>query len=660
MLEFSIGLSALQAAQQGMQITGNNVANANTPGYHRQVVQLAAQSPMELNGQSYGRGVSVVDVSRAVNQQLEAAITTQTSQNGYVNSLSTALSQLQANIPTDTSSISSQLGAVFNNLQQASSQLGNSASSAGVIASATNLSQQFNSMSQSLIQMSNSLGSSISASITSINSSLQQIANLNAQISSAVNGGSTPNDLLDTRDQLVNTVAQQIPLQVQQGAQQQVTLLNSGTPLVIAGTALQLQSNQSSAGTVTISVINGRKTSPLVVDGGELGGMLDAHNTELPGYQQRLDALAQGVAQAFDAIQTTGVGVNGGFTSLVGQRGVLNNSAPLNAAGLAFPPQAGSLYIGMTNTATGQRTMVEVPVDPATQNIQDVANAIGAANPNLQAFVNNQMGTLSLFASPGYKFDFTGGVDSKPTPSFSAGTNVAATTGGVPAGGTNDTYKFTFLSTGTVGVTPGLQAQVTDQNGNVLGSVNIGQGYSAGQSVTAANGVTLALSAGNVAAGDSLSTRVIGAPDSAGLLTALGLNTFFSGNDAASLKVNDQLAADPSLLATSQTGQPGDTSNLQRFVALQGLPAMAGGTQTMASYYNQMVSDVGTHVSTLNQQNSTNQVLITRLQSQQQSASGVDVNEEMMQVIKYQQMFQSASQFISAVNSMYQQLFQSL
>ena len=660
MLEFSIGLSALQAAQQAMQVTGNNIANANTPGYHLQAVKLAAQSPMQLNGQSYGRGVSVVNVQREVNQQLESAITTQTTQSGYVDSLTTALSQLQSAIPTDASSIPSLLGAVFNGLQQASSQLNNSASSTGVIASATTLAQQFNSLASGMIQMGNSLDSSIGASVTSINTSLQQIASLNAQIANLVNNGGTPNDLLDARDHLVNTVAQQMPLQIQQGSQQQVTLLSAGTPLVIGGTATKLQSGLDKSGAMTVSVANGTASTPLTIDSGELGGMLDARNTELPDYQQRLDTLAQKVSAAFDAIQTTGVGTAGGFTTLTGQRGVLNTSAPLNAAGLAFPPQAGSLYVGMTNTATGQRTMAQVPIDPATQSIQDVANSIGAANPNLQAFVNNQTGTLSLFAAPGYTFDFTGGVAATPTTSFSAGTTVTATTGGTPVGGTNDNYKFTFLSSGTVGVTPGLQAQVTDQSGNILGTVNVGRGYSAGQSVTAANGVTLSLGAGNVTAGDSLSTQVIGASDTAGILTALGLNTFFSGNNAATMQVNSQLTTNPNMLATSQTGQPGDTSNLQRFAALQDIPIMAGGTQTMADYFNQMVSDVGTKVSTLNQQGSTNQLLMTRLHAQQQSTSGVDINQEMMRVINYQQMFQSASQYISAVNTMYQKLFQSL
>lgn len=658
MLEFSIGVSALQAAQRAMEVTGNNVTNANTPGYHRQVVKLAAESPMELNGNSFGRGVQIVDIQRVVSTQLEAAITAQGTQNGYVESMQASMSQLQGSIPTDSSSIANQLGSVFNSLQAASSQLGNPASRQIVLSNATALTSQFNTLASNMDTMRTSLESEIKSSVDSVNPMLKQIADLNSQIASFIDQGASPNDLLDKRDQLINDVAAQMPIEVQEGAEHQVTLLQAGAPLVINGNSQQLQYTLDKNGMMDVSVVKGKAS--LSIDGGQLGALLQMRNQQLPDFRQRLDDLAHQVAAQFDAIQSTGIGVNGGFTQLVGQRAALHLDTPLDQAGLAFPPSAGSLYISMTNTTTGQKTMYDVPFDPSAQSLKDVSNSIGATVPNLQSFVNNQTGTLSLFASPGYKFDFAGGVDSAPTTSFSAGTTVTATTGGTVTDGVNQTLTYTFLANGTVGVTPGLQAQVADQSGNVIGVVNIGQGYEAGQPLDAGNGVTLALSAGTVAAGDSLTTRAIGSPDSGGLLTALGLNTFFSGNDARSMKVSDQLQADSGQLSTSRTGQPGDTSNLQRFVALQDSQVMGSGSQTLSDYFNQMVSDIGTKLNLLNQQSSTNQVLTTRLQDQQQGISGVDINEEMVNVIKYQQMFQSAAKYISAVNDMYQQLFQSL
>ena len=658
MLEISIANSMLLASQRGMQVTGNNVANASTPGYHRQIIQFAAQQPMELDGQSYGRGVEITDVQRAYSDQLESAITAQTTRNGYVDSLKTSLAQLQSSLPTDASSISSLLGNVFNGMQQASSQLGNIASRKMVIANASVLAQQFNTLAANMDQMRTSVDAQITATIDATNPLLSQIADLNAQIASITDQGISPNDLIDTRDQLINTVAEKIAVEVQPGVSGQVTLLQSGTPLVIGGAAQKLHLALNSSGKMVVSTQGGKV--PLSITEGALGGLLDVRDHRLPDVRQNLDTLARSVAQAFDEVQATGLGVDGGFTQLTGQRSVLDVTVPLNAAGASFPPRAGSLFVTMTNSSTGQKTMTEVKIDPATQSLNDLAASIGTTVPNLQVFVSKESGTMTLLAAPGYKVDFAGGIDPNPTTSFSAGTTAKATMGGEFTGGTNDAYTYTFLSSGTVGVTPGMQARVTDQAGNVLGTYNVGQGYEAGQPIEGPNGVTLTLSTGDVTAGDSLTAKVVGQPDSSGILTTLGINSFFSGIDAGTLKVNSLLTSNPNALATSRSGQPGDTSNLQRFVDLQDQQRMASGTETMSSFFNQMVADVGTQVSSLDQQSSTNQILTTRLKEQQQSVSGVNVNEEMLNIIKYQQMFQSAAKYVSAVNDMYQQLFHSI
>lgn len=658
MLEFNIGNSALQAAQRAMEVTGNNVANANSPGYHRQLVKLAAQSPMILNGQSFGRGVEVVDIHRAVSLQLESAITAQKTQSGYIDALQASLSQLQAMIPVNESSIANQLGTVFNSLQQASSQMANAASRKIVVAEASNLALQFNSLANGMDQLRTSLDDEVRVTVNRLNPMLKQIAEFNLQIASFVNQGLNPNDLLDKRDQLINEVATQIPLEIQQGAEQQVTLLQSGAPLVIGGRFQQLQMGINTQGAMEVSIVKGN--SPLDLSGGELGGRLQMRNVLLVDYRARLDDLARQVARAFDAIQSTGIGPGGGFQRLSSQRPVLRVDTPLSESGLSFAPQAGSLFISLTNTATGARTLREVAIDPSSQSLLDVASTIGAAVPELQAFVSVQGGTMTLIAAPGYRLDFAGGVDESPTTSFGGGSTVSATTSGLPAHSENTQYTYRLLNSGTVGVTPGLQVEVSDQTGSVLSILEVGAGYEAGRPLPEVGGVSVTLSAGTVVAGDSLSFRAIGNPDAAGLLSALGLNTFFVGHDASSLRINDVLSDNPEMLATSRSLAAGDTSNLQRFAALQDIPFMDGGTQTFTTYFHQTVSDLGARLSVIEQQSETNQVLSTRLHEQQQTLSGVDVNEEMIQVIKYQQMFQTAAKFISAVNEMYQMLFQSL
>ena len=182
-----------------------------------------------------------------------------------------------------------------------------------------------------------------------------------------------------------------------------------------------------------------------------------------------------------------------------------------------------------------------------------------------------------------------------------------------------------------------------------MATLDIGQGYEAGQPLSLINGAKVTLTPGTVATGDSFTTKVVGQPDSAGLLTALGLNTFFSGDDAATMRVNDELLADPDRLATSRSGLVGDSSNLQRMISLRDGQSM-NGQSTFTESFNQTLGEIGSEVSFLNQLDETNQLLTNRISDEIQSVSGVDPNEEMIQVLKYQRMFQMAAKFINTVN----------
>ena len=344
------------------------------------------------------------------------------------------------------------------------------------------------------------------------------------------------------------------------------------------------------------------------------------------------------------------------MTSVVGKNSATDATAPLASAGLSFPVTNGSLYIGVTDTATGKRTVTEVPIDPQSQSLQDVATSISGSVPNINAFVNSQTKTLSIMSAPGYTFDFTGGYNVNPTTNFTAGTTTTPKFGGTITNGLNDNYTVTFSSDGTVGVTAGLKADVTDSSGKLVGKIDIGSNYKAGDPIVLGNGMQISLSPGDVTSGDSFSTPVAGTADSAGLLNALGLNTLFTGNNASSLQLNSDIANNPSLLSTSQTGKPSDISNLQRFAALGDSPVLGNGTQSFSQYANQMVTDIGTRVQSLTTQQSTNQTLTSSLTAQQQSVSGVDTNEELTKILQYQQMFSFAGKYISTVNDTMQSL----
>lgn len=556
MLQFSIGVSALQASQRALDVSGNNIANANTPGYHRQVVQLSSATPLRLDKLSIGRGVDVTGIQRIVNDNIEESQVRQAAATGASESHLTVATQLESRLSNEKASPGARLETLFNRMEQLSSQLNSSSARKLVVASADQLAREFNSVATDLLRQRDDVDQSINAVVAEINPLTKSIARLNAEIARQSTQGISPNDLLDQRSQAIQQLSQRIGVEVLNGNQGQVSVLSGGVPLVISGRALSLEVVRDETDHVGIRP-QGTEAA-LSISGGQLGGYLAARNETVPRYLSRLDELARAVARAFNSVQTTGVGVAGAFTNLTSQQPVRDVNQKLNSTGLPSPPIAGSLTVAVTDTATGLRTLTTINIDPTQQSLSDVANALGAI-PNLQVFVNPQGGALSVMSASGFTFDFRGD-----------------------------------------GETPS---------------------------------------------------------DTAGVLSAIGLNAFFTGGDAATLKVSDDLLSNADHLATSRNGQPGDSSNLQRLVALRDAPLMPNQT-TLSNDFIQTVADIGSDVQSLTEQHETNQLLFDRLEQQRQSLSGVDPNEEMVNLLKYQKMFQIASKYINILNDAYGELLQ--
>jgi flagellar hook-associated protein 1 FlgK len=650
---YTVGVSALDVAQNALNLIGNNLANANTPGYHEQVMDLTESYPTQIGNISVGSGVQIADTRRLIDNPLETAITNQTFALADTTAQLNTLQQVQTNLSPSSGSIGDAIEQFFNDVNRLATNPSDTTQRTVVLDDAQNLAATFNSLSTSLTQIQNGLDTQLNNSITDINSLAQRIAQLNDEIANATVNGATPNDLLDQRGQLINQLAGEINVQVVPANLNQVNVLAGGTPLVVGNQNQKLQYSLASGNQGQVTAAG--STTPLIVTGGQVGGMLAVRNQSLQEVQTQLNTLAGAIAQQVDEVQATGLGLSGPATILSGTRGVNNVNVPLDKAGLAFPPQAGTLYVSVTNLSTGARTLTPVNINPTTQSLNDVAAALSAV-PNIQAVVDPQKGTLQVLAQPGYAFDFAGRLPSAPNTSGYTGT-ATPQVGGQYTGTSNDTYTFQVIGSGTVGVTPNLQLQVKDSSGNSLALLNIGQGYSPGTPLPAAKGVTVQLASGTVNNGDTFSTPVIAQPDTAGLLTALGLGTFFTGSTASDLAVQPALLNNPNLLAASRNGDSGDNSNLTRLAALQTQPILANGTQTLTQGYNAIVGSVATQVQALTTQQTSQQALAQQLQTQQQEISGVDTNEELVQLMNYQQAFQTASEYIGTVNTTLQSLF---
>lgn len=653
MQAFTIGLSGLDASQRAIDLIGQNIANANTPGYSRQVPNLVERA---FAGQVEA-GVDIGYVQRVRDNLVENAYTDFQVQSGAVTAQANPLQQIETLFTPGSGSFDKQLGQFFDQLEQLTAQPDSLAQRGVVLGNLTSLTKQLNDTAAGLDQLRTDVGRQLQDAVNQVNQLTPQIAALNDQIQQQELQGQQPNDLLDQRDQLINQVANFVDVRVTDVGHGVRNVIGANAPLVVSNQATALQSGTDPSGNAIVTLQG--SPVPLTVSGGQVSGMLQLYNQTIPGFRTRLDTLARGLAQSLDNVQATGLGAGGPLGFLAGTRPVANPTAPLAsaAAGTAFPVSAGTLFVSLTNTATGARTLTPVAIDPTTQSLNTVAaNITAATGGQLTASVNPSNNTMQFTAAAGYTFDFAGRPPSTPTYTGFAGTTVPQL-GGAYTGASNGSYHFQVSGAGgTVGVTPGLTVQVTDGGGNPVTTLNVGQGYSPGTPLTVANGVTLQLSAGTFTAG-GFTCPVTSQPDTSGLLTATGAGTLLTGTGAGDIAVNPAVVANPALLSGSRTGQPGDTTNLERMAATRDQPTLAGGTQTFLQYYSSIVGDIGTQVQTVGQQQAAQTALGNQLQARRQSVSGVDPNEELVNLLQFQRSFQMAANYLSSVNKSLDALF---
>ena len=648
MTGFSIGLSALRAAQFGLNVTGQNIANANTPGYHRQIAEFVNRPAVRLGSLEFGTGVNVNQIRRIQYRIVEETITNNVSARGDLESRLSVTRQVESLIIPGTGSLPDRIDDLWNRFEELSAQPFDSNSRNNLISSAEQLTTSLRRLTVDLDRMTTQVDLEINSIVDRINSLTKDIVDLNVEIKESKAAGTQPNDLLDHRDTLVNELAEYVDVRLDP---------HSDTVLVADGVLLAGQNYPRELGLTRdqngLQLIVGGESTPIPVRSGQLGGLLATRNEQIPSFLEHLDDLAQGLIAAVDQQHAQGVGIRGGLERVFSRRPVADVTSTFGTLDFPIPVTQGSLFVGVTDEATGERVVTEIPIDPSIHSTDSLAASIDAI-ANLQAVTNSQTGELTIVADTGYRFDFAPTIGTQPTSSTLTGT-ASPTLGGIYTGAGNDELRFVFLGSGEVGITEDLQVQVLDAFGNEIDVLDVGQGYSAESPIALENGLEISLSAGTVIAGEDFTTTGIANSDSSGVLAALGLNTFFTGSDARTLEVNRDLLEDTDLLATSITGAPGDSGNLTRIIARRELTVI-GDSRSVEQFAAEFVSIVGSEVSSLQIATENLELLNENLVAQRDAVSGVDPNEEAVRMLQYQTAFQAAARFIDAVDQTTQEI----
>ena len=654
-MTFSTGISSLRAHQTALSVIGNNIANASTEGYRRQQVIFSERPAVEIDRLLIGSGVEVAEIRSATNAAVESALMAAEGEGARLEGQLETARQIDALFIPGTGTLQERTEELFLNLERLSALPTDATLRSAVVHSADAMASELQRITTTIEQMSQSNAAEIDATLEEIRMLVEDVARLNADVSRLSNSGGDPTTARSSRDAAVRELAKLVDVEtVKTGDGNDSFLIFGGLFSVDGGLdGLELRRNEDGQ----LEIWKEGCDEPHTLGSGKFGGLLAQNNGDngISGITDKLDQFTSALVTHLDGAHATGLGIGSdGFSSLTSTREVEENSDPLSLHTTFSEVTNGRLFISVNDQSSGTTELHAVDVSAESQSLDDLATAISGID-HLTARTNAQ-GRISIVADVGFTFDFTGNAQTLPDTATISGTTTPTVSGRYD-GPANEEYSFRFLGSGTIGVTGGLQVEILNSAGDPVRVADVGTSYEPSSPIHIEHGLNVSLSSGTVADGDEFTVNAVSQPDETGLLAALGLNTLFTGTDAGTLAVNADIQSNPSLLATTTNGDPSDTRNLHRMLDLRNGLLMQDGTVTLEQYLADIAADAGRAVGDLTRDVEAIEEQSSFLQAEVESATGVDVNEELARMLQYQRAYQAAARYIAAVDQSLQQLF---
>lgn len=702
----SAALSTLQTNSSALRVVGDNVANLNTQGYARRIVNLEAQSA----GGTL-TGVDIASVQRVVDQFLSGETLSASAGASRYDTQNSIYSQLSGILgkPGDSTSLTSQLTSVSTALGQAALAPTASTSQQGVLNAFQNLAATISNLSSQISGLRTQVDQQVTSSISEINSLIKQIYDLNAQAKTAQINGDTASAVLDQRDVALQNLSQLIGIRTVQQPDGRFSVMTEDGINLVGDTYAQLAyspgATNGTYGPVTSQDINPQSGQPIGppqsiqshLASGKLKGLIDMRDGTLADLGEELGNLAQTTALAYNAQHNA----NAAFPpppSLIGRNTGLLAGDALNFTGkttIAVADSSGNL-VSRIDVDFGAGTL-SVDGGAATAFANTVGGLTSALNTALGAngtasFVD---GVLTIAANGGNGIVTQ---DDASTPADRGGSGFSQFFG------LNDLFRSAVPSIESTGLSAGdsggfaggtISLSLTGPDGQIArtASVSISAGMTIGNVITALNtalggtatftlnsdgsiGETQPTSLANYKLNVTADTTQRGTTGmSFTQLFSIGANQ--TALKAAGFSVNPQIAAAPQRLAFAQpqitpASVAGDAivthgdntgvlalqnvgSAQQSFAAAGGISAEAA---TLSDYGGAFYQDVATRGTAAHANQTAQDDRLTEAQTRQASTSGVNLDEELSKMMTYQQSYSAGARMLSVVKQLFDTLLQ--
>jgi flagellar hook-associated protein 1 FlgK len=640
----SIGKSGLYAAQAALSTTGHNITNSNVAGYSRQVVVQETSIAMGGGNGFIGTGTQIAQVKRYSDEFLNAQVRTAQASTSGLEAYEAQVTQIDNLLADTTSGLSPALQDFFSAVQNLTGDRAGVPSRGALLTSADTLAARFQSMNGRLEEIRKGVNTQITSSVTLVNTYASQIAKLNDEIGKLSSGDNLnlPNDLLDQRDQLIMDLNKQVKATVMPGDNNMLTVsIGNGQPLVVGSDHFELAAMNSATDQtrVTIGYVTGNKISPLpesALSGGALGGVLEFRSKSLDLAQNSLGRIALGLAQTFNDQHHLGLDANG------------------NPGADFFTMAAAEVTKNVNNNQTST-TKIAATVSDATQlTTSDYKVDYDGSNYNVTRLSDNKKTIISPFPQTapqtidGLDFSVSGGAAAgdnflvRPTINGAASLKLALTDVSQVAAAAPIATSVPLTNTGTGKISEGtvdkdyLASPLTAPVNVKYTGGNL-DGLPAGQKVTmTVNGVKTDIAAGNPVPFKDGATY-----------TVAGMSFSMTG-----------APQEGDTFTIARNTGVGDTRNASLLGDLQSKNIMDNGSATYQSAYAHIVSAIGNKTREVQVNAEASAAQLEQADKAAQNVSGVNLDEEAANLLKYQQAYQAASKIMQVADTIFNSLLQ--
>jgi flagellar hook-associated protein 1 FlgK len=611
-----IGKRGVSAHEQALRVTGHNLTNVSTEGYSRQRVEFETFEPIYLPGLNreetpgqLGQGMVVSRVERVRDELLDAQIVANAGAEGYWESRDPYLRQVDAlYLEVGDTSLRAKLDSFWDGWQELAENPSTNAPRAALIERAQSLIDGVHNRFSNLKQLQDKADMDIRLSVKRINDITKQIAALNETIQQVEAQGDLPNDLYDRRDLLVDGLSKIIGITIDRRDPDEFMIHIEGKILVQGGIGRQF-SLERGIDTEGYAQISWEDTGDLLEPkrgSGSLSALLEMRDRTLNDEIQSLDNMAMNFVDLVNEAHRPGYGVNGrtGLDFWTERHFVTNEQGNYDRDG---DGEYDSSYIFRINGTNRLEERAQIGLEGTIS-----LSAAGEPGATVQ---------IPYFAEDT--------VEDLITRINNSGADVVARL--------NREGVLSFKGTPTKNKTdPDFVIRHIEDSGRFL------EGYAG---LLAASGPEGAYDWGQVDAVNALSGG------------ALSYSTAPVAHPSGWIEINPILTKDPTSIASGygENGRPANPGNGEAALAIAALnntKVMVGAHSTFGEYFADAVGQIGILHEQSIKELATHQGIMKHLRDMRQSVAGVNIDEELSNMIKYQHGYAASARFMSTVNSM--------